>query len=267
MPILRLITFILAISMISVSAKVVVISDIDDTIKKTNSVDDGFSHAYYFLRKRVYLEMRDLYRELEKSYENFGEEVEFYYVSHTPDMFFDQERWLYRYEFPKGESRLRRLGEGDAYAYKKKVIEDILGQMSPRDTFYFFGDNSSKDPEVYRDITREMNLTNSFIFIRDVTTEATFWSGDLPQIRLEGVNYFFSEMELLERPALFFITPKLKEDILKSFSNRELIPKYHFQTLARRIEGQWGCGFFASYCLEMANREALILWERYRERF
>lgn len=251
----------------SVFAKVIVVSDIDDTIKKANSANGGIGQAYHFLRKKVYLEMRDLFVELERSYEDLGEEVEFYYVSAAPDVLFNQQKWLAKHKFPQGYDRLRVPGDGNTYTYKTKVIGDILAKMSPSDTFYFFGDNSSKDAIVYSELTEKMGLVNSYIFIRDVSSEATDWSSALPIHRLEGVNYFFSEAELVDHPTLFFISEELRAKIAKAYAERELIPEYTYKTLVSRMKDSFNCSFFDFDCKVTAENEAAKMWNDYHSRF
>lgn len=247
-------------------AKVYVISDIDDTIKKAYTANGSLPQLYHFFRKRVFFEMRDLYRELEVVYEKLGEEVDFHYVSAAPDWSFNQQKWLTKHKFPKGSDRLKRKGDGDTYTYKTNVITAILKQASKTDTIYLFGDNSSKDPIVYKEVTEKLGLVNNFIYIRDVTTEATFWSDALPVRQLEGVNYFFSERDLLSHDGLFFLSDDLITKIEQAYDSRELLPSYTFKQMKRRIRNEWGCGLKKS-CRSIAKRSAQNFWDSYYNKY
>lgn len=250
----------------SLWAKVYVISDIDDTIKKAYTANGGLPQLYHFFRKRIFPEMRDLYGELEEVYEKLGEEVEFHYVSAAPDWSFYQQKWLAKHNFPAGTDRLKRKGDGDTYTYKTNVITKILEQASPRDTIYLFGDNSSKDPIVYKEVTEKLGLVNSFIYIRDVKTEATYWSDDLPVRQLEGVTYFFSERDLVNNDGLFFLSSELIQKIEASYDDRSLVPSYTQKQLEKRLRKEWGCGLnFNCRCIAKDNAEKF--WDDYHNRY
>lgn len=250
---------------LSAYSKVYVISDIDDTIKKANSSGPALPQAYHFLRKKIYPEMRDLFNELKDVYERLGEEVEVIYVSAAPDAIFNQQKWIKKHNFPAGRAILRRPGDGDTYTYKTNTITELLKVATPSDTVYFFGDNSSKDPIVYKEITEKFNLT-SFIFIRDVSTEATFWANDLPITQLDGVSYFFSERELIGMEGLFFLSNELVDKIKKAYDDKELIPCYTEKTLKRRLKKSYGCGLDKS-CRSIANENGERFWNDYHTRY
>ncbi len=263
---LFLFIFLFISSLTSLSAKVFVVSDIDDTIKKANSSNGGIGQIYHFFRKKIYPEMRDIFVELDSSFKARGEEVEFYYVSAAPDMIFNQQKWLKKYNFPAGEATLRRLGDGDTYTYKKSVIGEILKKATSSDTIYFFGDNASKDAIVYKELVEENDFANSFIYIRDVSTEATFWSEDFDVHKLEGVRYFFSERDLLRERGLFFMSGELRNLIMDAYEEKSLIPEYTLKTLEKRIKDEWGCGFRIE-CRSIAEERAEEFWDDYYTRF
>lgn len=246
-------------------AKVYVISDIDDTIKKANSADGGIMQVYHFLRKKIYPEMRDIFVELKDVYENLGEEVEFHYVSAAPDFTFNQDKWIKEHNFPAGEATLKRRGDGDTYTYKTNTISAILEKANANDIVYFFGDNSSKDAIVYSELTKKFSL-KSFIYIRDVETDATYWNDELPINQLEGVHYFFSEVELVDQEGLFFISDKLVTKIRSAYEQKHLIPQYTFRILKRRLRNEWGCKLDKG-CWRIAKEYAGKLWQDYHSRF
>jgi len=252
----------------STLSKVYVVSDIDDTIKKANSANGGIPQAYHFFRKKIYPEMRDLFVELKAAYEIQGEEVEFIYVSAAPDILFNQQKWIAKHDFPAGVAILRDFGSGDTYTYKMATIKAMLKGADASDSVYFFGDNASKDAIVYSDVVKDMGLINSFIYIRDVTTRATYWSDDLDVRAMEGVNYFFSERDFLANRSggLFFISETLREEIKKAYNEKVLIPEYTLKELKSRIKDDWGCGFKRG-CKKIAKEFAHMFWNDYHERY
>jgi len=210
--------------------------------------------------------MRDMFNELDDTYERFGEEVEFHYVSAAPDFLFNQDKWLKEHNFPAGEARLKRRGDGDTYTYKTNVIGSILKKARPTDTVYLFGDNASKDAIVYKELVEKLGLQNNFIYIRDVTTYATEWNDELVVRRLDGIRYFFSEVEFIGDSGLFFISENLKDDIKSAYASKHLIPDYTFKSLEKRLSKDWGCGFNFS-CRCIAKEEAQRFWTDYHTQY
>ncbi|MBY0413992.1 MAG: hypothetical protein K2Q18_07495, partial [Bdellovibrionales bacterium] len=134
----------------------------------------------------------------------------------------------------------------------------------------FFGDNSQFDAKVYYDLTNEMNL-KSKIYVRDVSTEATYFSADLPVVRLPNVVYFFSEMDLTVHSDFIFISAGLKNLITKGYQNKSLIPAYTLDTLEERLEdickkeskSLTDNGADKSKCKEEAKSRASKFWSDY----
>lgn len=236
------------------TARVVVISDFDDTVKKANSAGPWYASSYHFLRKKPYLEMRDLFNELKEHYEAAGEFVEFNYVSAAPDILFAQQHWVEKHNFPVGRTFLRTLGSEDTYTFKYNQIVSILRPYleEPNLKVIFFGDNSTHDQDVYADATRDYRL-NSEIYVRDVRTTATNFDG-LPGSGREGVVYFFSEKEFENVPALGFMSSQLRASIDESYKEQDLIPKYTTKTMIRRIRKNMGCKIYQFSCRKEAKK-------------
>lgn len=222
----------------SVFSKTILITDIDDTIKKANSMG-GVGGVYHFLRKKPYLETRDLFNEIKNDEASRGHVISYYYVSAAPSFTFDANEWIEKNNFPQGPAFLKtRENGGETYAYKYRTIKNIIEKELKKDSdlkVIFFGDNSQHDATVYYDLNREMNLGGE-IFIRDVSTEATYFSSTLPIVRLPGVNYFFSEMELINHPSFLFMSTNLKDLITKQYKKSDLVPPYTLDTLSDRLK-------------------------------
>lgn len=256
-------------------SKTIIITDIDDTIKKANSMG-GVGGVYHFLRKKPYSETRDLFNEIKKDETSRGNTIAYFYVSAAPSFTFDAQEWLAKNNFPMGPSYLKtKENGGETYAYKYRTIKTIIETELKKDSdlkIIFFGDNSQHDAKVYYDLNLEMNLGGE-IFIRDVSTEATYFSTALPLVRLPGVHYFFSEMELINHPNFLFMSSTLKKLILAQYNRQDLIPPYTLDTLVDRIRGI--CEekeFFVTdeksrECKLQAKKDGGQYWEDYYSRF
>lgn len=272
MNILRLAIF-LTISAYSLQlfAKTIIISDIDDTIKKANSMGT-VTGAWHFLRKKPYEEMRDVIIQT-LGYENSssGDKSSVYYVSAAPRATFDGEAWIKKHGFPSGKIFLKTMdNRGNTYDYKmrtiRKIIQDELRIPQTPLRFIFIGDNSSYDPKVYTDTVSNFKIDNHFIMIRDVSTEATYFDDALPVKQLPGIHYFFSEKDLLEIPYFHFVSEELRSKINEKYKALKLIPTYTKRTLFLRLKALCPQNTQDVTCVEAAKENADLYWERYHQR-
>lgn len=249
-------------------SKTIIISDIDDTLKKANSVGKFPMEAYHFLKKVPYLEMRDLFNEIESNEQSKSEQVAFYYVSAAQKFTFNAQKWLLHYNFPPGQSVLRTLKKRNStYDFKHAAIKKILEaeiktlDQSSNEPLHvmMFGDNSQADAVVYNDLTNEMNL-DSKIYIRDVKAEATRFDSSIPVLKIPGVIYYFSEVELFQNPEFDYLSADLKHRTYRSYLNKELIPQYTFKTLYRRLNTFY-------HDKNRSQEDAVKFWDEYYSRF
>lgn len=264
---LFLISLISLFSLNIAKARVVVISDFDDTIKQANSKGSFLASSYHFLRKKPYLQMRDLFKELKKHYDGQGEQVEFNYVSAAPDILFAQQKWVEKHGFPVGNTFLRSIGSQDTYTFKYNQIVSILRPYldEPGLKVIFFGDNSTHDQDVYADAARDYKL-NAEIYVRDVATTATEFEG-YPATGREGVLYFFSEKELEKFAGLNFMSEVLKSNIDAEYRDETLVPKYTTKTMIKRVRKTLGCKFYQFSCRKEAKVKAKALIADYYGRY
>lgn len=259
--------FLLSILFASANARVVVISDFDDTVKQANSAGNWYEAAFHFLRKKPFMQMRDLFVEMDRHYDAQGEQVEFNYVSAAPDFLFAQQKWVEKHGFPVGRTFLRSIGSEDTYTFKYNQIVSILRPYlnDPKLKVIFFGDNSSHDQDVYADATRDYKL-NSEIYVRDVRTTATEFDG-FPATGREGVMYFFSEKEFEALASLGFMSNVLRSNIDSEYIEKTLVPKYTSKTMVRRVRKKMSCKFFQFSCRKEARQRGEALIENYYSRF
>lgn len=248
------------------SAKTVVISDIDDTIKQANSVGKSAEQVYHFLKKVPYIEMRDLFNEIKAAEVSKSEAISFYYVSAAYSVTFKAQDWLQKNHFPLGRATLKTLKTRlSTYDFKHKVIQDILSEeiktldQGEKLHVLMFGDNSQIDDLVYTNLTKEMSL-DSDIYIRDVKTEATFFDSSIPVKKLKGAKYYFSEVELFNNSEFNFLSSGLKNRAYSLYKNEKLIPRYTLKTLSRRLASLYNDKI-------RSHDDALKFWHDYHNRF
>ncbi len=253
------------------SSNVLVISDIDDTIKTSNSMGKIFEAIHYFLQNKPYYEMRDIFVEIEKDADLRGLESHFFYVTAAPRLVFNATKFLNKYHFPLGPVTMKKmLGGQGTYQYKIERIREILtlNFAQEYDQIYFFGDNSSYDAEVYHDLVKEFGLKNASIFIRDVKTNASKISEEMKTEKLENVFYYLSEAELIGHPALGFLTSELKQKIIEKYSKGSLIPAYTSKTYFRRAHNILKCKIFHSNsksCMHEKKKKAQSYWKKFHK--
>lgn len=249
-------------------SKTIVISDIDDTLKKSNSVGKTSGQVYHFLKKVPYLEMRDLFNEIKENEKARGETVKFYYVSAAKTFTFNAQKWLQKYNFPLGRSTLKDFGEKRKtydfkYAVIKKIVMDEMQTLDVRSQepleVLMFGDNAQFDAVVYSDLVKELNL-NSKIYIRDVRTNATYFDSTLSVEKIPGVTYYFSEVELFKNAEFDYLSSGLIARTNEAYKKRELIPAYTLKTLNRRLQNLYDDS-------DRAKLDAAKYWNDYYLRF
>lgn len=166
----------LALSFNAVSARTLVISDIDDTIKMTGVLNSKHLVAFNgIFVKRAFAGMSKLYQQFDQD----GKDI--YYVSGSPEIIACRvESFLDENHFPQISNLiLRESLSVDTYKYKVEGIRKILDQLRP-DKVILVGDDTQHDPEVYRDIDKEYPGLVESIYIR-VVRQAEL--PDLPQMK------------------------------------------------------------------------------------
>lgn len=154
---------------------ITVISDIDDTIKLTESTDTPQMLRNTFLHEfRAIKGMPELYQRWAKA------GAEFHFVSLSPwQLYAPLTDFFEAAGLPKGAMHMRRFRVkdqsfltlfSDALEAKSRVIGPIL-EAHPKRRFILVGDSGQKDPEVYGRMARTYPAQVRSIFIRDITGE------------------------------------------------------------------------------------------------
>lgn len=174
----------LVLTLNSASARTVVISDIDDTIKMTgvlnNKLHVGFNGVF---SKKAFAGMSELYNEYHAK--GYG----IYYVSGSPK-FIDCriEDFLDLREFPQSDQRfLKDKISSDTYKFKMESIRNVIAKENPT-SLILIGDDTEHDPDVYNDISKEYPGLVESIYIRAVQ------NAKLPKNKL--MKNFFASVEI-----------------------------------------------------------------------
>lgn len=181
----------------SLLAKLIVISDIDDTIRRTETLNPARALVNLMtLRVPAYEGIRKMYWDLWAT----RPQVEFFYLSSSLKDIYDADDWLGRMQFPLGatiqRSREIFLKQSEE-EYKINAILRFLKNESPETEIYFFGDNSFSDEVVYSEVVKRLSLKKAKIFIHDVTAATAFKTMGAKISLLPGIQYYVSEMDLI----------------------------------------------------------------------
>lgn len=223
---------------IQVLARTLIISDIDDTIKQSNVLSVGGAISSISLKTKDFDRLKKIFLELKKQ-----GDIDFYYISSSPNCLVSQALWLETKGFPKGKISQRNCGRikndilKDTYSFKIKQIDDYLyHHLEKYDQIVFFGDNAEKDEDIYLAVQTKYNTIQSLIFIRDVRLQATKLDSKLKLIKKNNIHYFLSEKELIANSYFEMISSDLQLLILSDFKRQLLFPTYYQDNLARRYE-------------------------------
>lgn len=179
-----------------------VISDIDDTIKVTNSTSKKELLKNTFLKEFAPVPgMAKLYQNWKTAYQNCF----FHFVSASPYQLYEELDDFCRSEgFPEATFHLKTIRPkdktllqlfADPIEYKRQQIEGIM-QKYPKRTFVLVGDSGEKDPEVYAEVYRNFPGQVDSIWIRNINNATV---GRLQGVPIERCHFFQDGIELLEK--------------------------------------------------------------------
>jgi phosphatidate phosphatase APP1 len=164
------------------TAKLGVISDLDDTVVQTGATDARALLRSVFLanaRTRLpFAGVATLYRALQEGTDG-GQNNPVFYVSSSPWNLYDVlAEFLAIREIPEGPLMLRDWGLSEREllptshgSHKIEAIRDII-ELYPTLPFVLIGDSGQEDPEIYREIVARYPSRILAIYIRNVTPDA-----------------------------------------------------------------------------------------------
>lgn len=143
---------------LSVSAKTILISDVDDTIKIAH-INDLFGKIEQAFDLDMFWGMNSLYRYLS------NEVVDgVYYVTNAPDWLMREKHreFLKAHKFPKGQVFFR---SESAEVHKIQSIQQILIESKPKKVI-LIGDDAEDDIEIYNKIVTENSDIKFYTYIK-----------------------------------------------------------------------------------------------------
>lgn len=161
--------FILFLAGSFASAKVLVVADIDDTLKVTNVRSVWGSASSFFDDTSRFAGMADLFNALKDSHA----EIEFHYVSLAPEALMSErhQEFLEENNFPITALHTNP-GLTQDPQLKQKVIRQLVKETQP-ELIIYFGDNGQFDPLVYSQMAREFPHIPYITYIHEVYSHST----------------------------------------------------------------------------------------------
>lgn len=141
------------------SANVIVVSDIDDTIRHANVRE---LHKLTVLKQTEFSGLSKLYRQLEKSVDRFE------YVSGVPKQVRAvSEFFIFWNLFPQGRLFARDTANHDTVTHKTKAIDQVVRENVPS-AMIMLGDNGEKDPVIYKAASEKYQNIKTVVFIHQL---------------------------------------------------------------------------------------------------
>lgn len=156
----------------------IIVSDIDDTLRKTESLVPSYAIAQAVKDRNVRYEgnvqfINDLINQ------NLSSKI--YYVSDNFREVYDTADWIGHNNLPTGEvyqrEEIEKLILNQKNDFKIKTITKIFEDnhfFGSHDPIFFLGDNGYRDPSIYESIAEQFDLKNYKILIRDIKGEFYF---------------------------------------------------------------------------------------------
>ncbi|MBT3236489.1 MAG: DUF2183 domain-containing protein [Bdellovibrionales bacterium] len=130
---------------------ITIISDLDDTIKITNTTDAWSTIGNALYSTDIFSGTNLLYRKM------VPKDKGFYLLSASPTFLLSKVvRLLTTHNMPKADITLRNIiNQRNKRAYKLNAVRRMIGNSPESEQFILLGDDSNLDPEVYGQIVQE----------------------------------------------------------------------------------------------------------------
>lgn len=222
-------------------ARIIIISDVDDTIKVTHGLSSKSVMNYFKGESASFPEMDILYHE----WKNMG--GQFLYLSSSYQGIYDARKWIQEYQFPEGKVIQR---DEDSYLdgklFKKEELVKVFTdqEIYPDDLFLFLGDNFGEDDEVYEEIVREFKLEKqSIIMIRDILLDQCLPGMDVKGSPVPGVHYYISARDLADVLFPMYFSGTISFDALilssASYYEKKAFTEFQVDSLKKRLKGRY----------------------------
>lgn len=136
-------------------SRVVLVSDVDDTIKLSHVRSTLSSTVNAFWNYKPFLGMAELYNLIYNQ-----PETNIYYVSNAPDLIMDSNHrdFLYEFGFPQRDN-LKTRSNIFSKLFKRNTIVKIVQEENP-EVLILIGDNGEHDPKVFQSVRDALSLSH-----------------------------------------------------------------------------------------------------------
>ncbi len=172
----------------------VVVTDVDDTLRKTESLVPEYAVTQYLISPNGYFNgMKNLLSDLKQA----SLASQLFYVTDNYREVYDSADWLKSNNFPEGEVYQREniasvLLNTKDYHKQKKINELLQRRSNTAQPFLFIGDNGYDDPGIYQKIAASHKDLDYKILIRDIKGETIFVGMLTRPQEANGPVYIFS---------------------------------------------------------------------------
>ena len=216
-------------SAVAQNKKVLLVSDIDDTIKVSNVLGTAAKFARALDVTTAFTGMPQLYQTIVNENVN---STRIAYVSNAPHdikgievMKYSHSNFLSYNEFPEGELILR-LDITDQN-HKINTIRKLIKEEKP-ELVIMVGDNGERDIEIYAQATKELNAQG----IETLTYIHQLYSSTRGLLSYIGINLFSEIGKKVLPNQLGYVTPL---EIAYDLKNKNLLRKVSYDWLIRKV--------------------------------
>lgn len=183
----------------SVSAKTLVVSDVDDTIKVTNVLNKISTVYNALFSTKAFVGMSTVYNGLNNP------ETKIVYVSGSPELVRGKiNKLLTVNNFPQKENLILKPSKQDTFDYKFSVISKLINKENPDDVI-LLGDDTEKDPEIFDALSKTYPEKIKSMHIHLIRNR------QLPNN--DKMNGFFTSIEIAGRELL---NGKITSDVMSN---------------------------------------------------
>ncbi len=188
---LLLLSALFVLSIPTLQAKTLIVSDLDDTIKVSDVLGPKAKNVFNAIFKKTpFAGMSELYQALS------NDETTIYYVSGSPKIIRSRvNNFLKDNKFPQRENLiLKNKMSEDTFEYKTSAIRELIKEINP-DKIIMIGDDGEYDPQVYAAIAGENTGIESQIYIRAITNRVGVERSFVSAVEIAGFEFLEGRLD------------------------------------------------------------------------
>lgn len=184
---------------LTAQARILVVSDIDDTIKVTHVLSKVGAVASAFDDDSRFSGMSELYKALAQTHRG---EIEFHYVSLAPKLIMHEQhkKFLKENSFPTTQLHTNPLLSQDPQV-KINIIRGLIQSRLPKKIIYI-GDNGQLDTYVYEKLSREFSNIPALTYIREAYSKRGYSKNPTRGGQVGFVTTYELALDLIQKSLL-----------------------------------------------------------------